>query len=128
MMIVPAGPSPLLDRVGIALSGLCVVHCVATSILLALMSAAGDVLGAPIVHEVGLALAILLGVVALGRGVLAHRRLVPLALGAAGVGLMGTALAVPHGAGEAIWTVAGVVLLGTAHVLNRRGCVDAAHR
>lgn len=115
-------PSPLLDRVAIALSGLCVVHCLAAPMLLALMSAAGGMLDDPVIHEVGLALAIAFGAVALGRGALAHRRLAPLVIGAAGAGLMAVALAMPHGASETAWTVAGVALLATAHVMNRRCC------
>ena len=51
-----------LDRWAIGLSGLCVVHCIASSVLLALLSTAGGMLAAPIVHEVGLVLAIMLGV------------------------------------------------------------------
>ncbi|WP_374943084.1 MerC domain-containing protein [Sphingomonas sp.] len=127
-MIVRHGPSPILDRVAIALSGLCVVHCLATSVLLALMSAAGGMLSNPIIHEGGLALAIALGAVALGRGALVHRRLAPLVTGAVGIGFMATALAMPHGASETAWTIAGVALLATAHVLNRRGCASMPRR
>ena len=36
------------------LSGLCLVHCVATAVLLGLLASAGGMLGAPIIHEVGL--------------------------------------------------------------------------
>ena len=48
---------PRLDRMAMALSGLCLVHCVATAVLLALLSAAGGLLGSPIIHEVGLTFA-----------------------------------------------------------------------
>jgi len=51
------------------LSGLCLVHCVATAILLGVLASAGGLLGQPIVHEVGLSLAMIIGAVALGRGV-----------------------------------------------------------
>ena len=47
-----------------SLSGLCAAHCVATALLLALAATAGGMLGAPIVHEVGLSLAMILGAVA----------------------------------------------------------------
>ena len=57
----------------IGLSGLCLVHCVATTVLLALLaSAAGGMLGAPWIHEVGLTLAMIMGAFALGRGILEH--------------------------------------------------------
>lgn len=123
-----APPRSFLDRLAIGLSGLCIVHCLATSVLLALMSAAGGVLGSPVFHELGLALAILLGAVALGRGALAHGRLLPTAIGSLGIGVMAGALALPHGAGETLFTIAGVALLATAHLLNHRGCAEASLR
>lgn len=114
-----------LDRIAIGVSGLCLVHCIATSVLLALMSAAGGVLLSPVIHEVGLALAIVLGAVALGRGVLEHGYMLPAAVGAFGLGMMAGALSLPHGAGngEALWTVLGVGVLAFGHDLNYR----AAH-
>ena len=49
------------------LSGLCAVHCVATVVLLGLLASAGGFLGKPIIHEVGLTIAMILGAIALGR-------------------------------------------------------------
>ena len=60
-------PTYRLDRLAMGLSGLCLVHCLATAVLLGLISAAGGILGSPIIHEVGLTLAMLLGSIALGR-------------------------------------------------------------
>lgn len=111
---------PGLDRVAIALSGLCIVHCLATAILLAMMSAASGLLGAPIIHEVGLVLAIGLAAIALGRGVIAHGRRLPAATGLTGIALMAAAVLGRHGAGEVLLTVSGVALLAIAHALNRR--------
>ena len=59
-----------IDRLAIGLSGLCLVHCVASAVLLALLASAGGVLLHPAFHEVGLSLAILLGAIGLGRGML----------------------------------------------------------
>ena len=115
---------PSLDRLAIALSGLCVVHCLATSLLLALMSAAGGVLGSPVFHELGLAVAIVLGAVALGRGALAHGLVLPLAIGSLGIGVMAGALSLPHDSSETLSTLFGVALLAGAHLLNHRGCAD----
>lgn len=116
-----------LDRLAIGLSGLCLVHCIATSVALALMSAAGGMLLDPVFHEVGLTLAIVLGAVALGRGVLEHGYLMPAAVGAFGLGMMAGALGLPHdhalgglGGGEALWTVLGVGVLAFGHDLNYR--------
>lgn len=113
---------PALDRLAIGLSGLCVVHCLATSVLLALMSAAGGLLVDPIFHEVGLVLAIALGAVALGRGVIEHGYAMPVSMGAFGLGVMAGAMNLPHdgSSGEALWTIVGVGLLAFGHDLNRR--------
>lgn len=111
-----------LDRVAILISGLCVVHCLATAVALAVLSAAGGILGAPIIHEIGLTLAIGLGAVALGRGVVEHGYFLPLAIGALGLGMMAGAMSLPHDGGhaEALWTVIGVGVLALGHDLNRR--------
>jgi hypothetical protein len=113
---------PALDRVAIALSGLCVVHCLATTVILALASAAAGMLVDPIVHEAGLMLAILLGAVALGRGIVAHGYTMPASMGAFGLGVMAGAMNLPHdgSGGEALWTIVGVGLLAFGHDLNRR--------
>lgn len=111
---------PALDRFAILLSGLCVVHCLATATFLAVVSAAGGLLTESWVHEAGLALAILLGAVALGRGLFHHGRLLPLGIGAAGLALMAGGLMVPHGWAETVWTVLGVSVLAAGHYLNRR--------
>ncbi len=65
-------PTPRLDRLAIGLSGLCLVHCLGTTIVLALLASAGGFLGAPIIHEVGLGLAMILGGLALGKGIFDH--------------------------------------------------------
>lgn len=111
-----------LDRYAIGLSGLCMVHCLATSVLVALMSTAGGWLLDPIVHEIGLTIAILLGALALGRGILHHGYVMPASMGAFGLGIMAGAMTLPHdgGGGETLWTIIGVGLLAFGHDLNRR--------
>ena len=116
-------PSVHLDRIAIGVSGLCLVHCIATSVALALMSAAGGLLIDHVVHEVGLVIAIGLGIFALGRGVLQHGYMLPAAVGAFGLGMMAGALALPHDGSETLWTVLGVGVLAFGHDLNYR----AAH-
>lgn len=115
-----------LDRVAMWLSAACVVHCLATAILVAVLSTAGGILGSPAIHEAGLVLAIALGCVAFGRGIVAHRRVLPIALGATGLSLMMAALVVAHAGGhlvESALTIVGVAVLAAGHALNRR-----AHR
>lgn len=108
-----------LDRMGMALSGLCLVHCLATAILLALLSAAGGVLGSPLIHEVGLTLAMFLGAIALGRGIFEHGFMLPSAVGSLGLGVMSGALSLPHDGTELVFTVVGVGILALGHQLNR---------
>ena len=111
-------PTSRLDRLAMGLSGLCVVHCVATAVLLALLASAGGLLGAPIIHEVGLTLAMIVGAFALGRGILEHGFMMPSAIGGLGLGVMAGALSLPHNGAEAAYTVAGVLILALGHRLN----------
>ena len=108
----------MLDRLAIGLSGLCIVHCLATAVALGLLSAAGGILGAEIIHEVGLTLAMILGGVALGRGVMQHGFMMPSSIGALGLGVMFGALQMPHDGTEAMYSVIGVALLALGHRLN----------
>ena len=107
-----------LDRIAMGLSGLCLVHCLATSVLLALLSAAGGLLGEPIFHEVGLVLAMIMGAISLGRGILEHGYSMPSAIGGLGLGVMAGALTLPHDGTEALYTVIGVGILALGHRLN----------
>ena len=111
-------PTNRLDRIAMGLSGLCVVHCVGTAILLGLLASAGGLLGKPIVHEVGLTLAMIIGAFALGRGIREHGFMLPSAVGALGLGVMAGALSLPEGGHETIYTVAGVMILALGHRLN----------
>lgn len=120
-MLQHAHPTQRLDRLAIGLSGLCVVHCIATTVVLAMLSAAGGVLGAPWIHEVGLSMAMILGAFALGRGVIEHGFMMPSAVGGLGLGVMAGALTMPHDGSEAAFTIAGVLILALGHDLNRRG-------
>ena len=110
--------TPRLDRFAIGLSGLCLVHCLATTVLLALLASAGGMLGAPIVHEVGLTLAMVMGAISLGRGIFEHGYTMPSAVGGLGLGVMAGALTLPHDGTEALYTVVGVGILALGHRLN----------
>lgn len=123
MLSEAANKNGRIDRLAMTVSGMCLLHCLASALLLGTMSAVGGFLGSPLVHELGLALAIVLGVVALGRGISAHRRFLPPAIGALGIGAMIAALALPHGGSEIIATMIGVVLLAVGHYLNRLAIV-----
>jgi len=107
-----------LDRIAMGLSGLCLVHCVGTAVLLGLLASAGGFLGRPIIHEVGLTLAMMIGAFALGRGILEHGFVMPAAIGALGLGVMAGALSLPEGGHEPVYTVMGVMILALGHRLN----------
>jgi hypothetical protein len=109
-----------LDRAGVLLSGLCALHCVLGIVLVSGLGLGGQALLAPAIHEMGLALAIVVGVITLGLGVLRHGQVWPLVIGAGGLALMASALTVDHGLPEALLTIAGVSLVALAHIRNLR--------
>jgi hypothetical protein len=111
-----------LDRLAMGLSGLCAVHCVATVVLLGLVASAGGLLGRPIIHEVGLSLAMIIGAIALGRGVRAHGFLLPSAVGVVGLATMAYAMTLHESGYEPALTILGVMILALGHRLN----IDAA--
>ncbi len=117
-------PSPLirgrLDRAGLFLSGLCALHCVTGIVLVAVLGLSGGFLLDPAIHRVGLAIAALIAAVAIGLGALRHRRPAPFVVAMTGLSFMGGALAVEHGAEEAVLTIIGVGLVGLGHILNLR--------
>jgi hypothetical protein len=122
-MFVDSARGGTMDRLAIGLSGLCLVHCLASAVFFAMVSAAGSLFLDPFVHEVGLVIAIGLGIVALGRGVIEHGFMMPVAVGSVGLGVMSGALTMPHDGMEAVYTVVGVLILALGHDLNRRAVI-----
>ena len=130
MSRLPSPDSPersKLDRLGVLLSGLCAVHCIAGLVLVRVLGigslGVGEVLLNPAIHRIGLVMAVAIGVVTLGFAAHRHRRPDLIVLGGTGLALMAAGLIAPHGTAEAVLTIGGVGLLATAHVRNlRRGC------
>lgn len=122
-MFARVGSEGMLDRLAIGLSGLCLVHCLATSVIVALLASAGGILVSPLIHEIGLTLAIALGLVALGRGIMEHGFMMPSAVGGLGLGVMSGALTLPHGPTEVVYSILGVAILALGHDLNRRAVI-----
>jgi len=112
------------DRLGVLISGLCMVHCVAGLFLIGVLGLGGGVLLNPAIHRFGLVAAFLVGMVTIGAGALKHGHRLPLALGTTGLALMAAAIVSDHGTGEALLTICGVVLVASAHIVNlrRNGC------
>ena len=109
-----------LDRIGVLLSGLCALHCIAGLLLVTGLGLGGELLLAPAIHRIGLALASAVAVLTLGIGAIRHGQRGPLLLGSAGIALMTLALLAGHGAAEAVLTVVGVGLVAFAHIRNLR--------
>lgn len=111
-----------IDRWAIGLSGLCVAHCLTSAVLVALLASAGGMLVSHEVHAVGLVLAIALGALALGSGIVRHGFMMPAAIGALGLGVMTGALTL-HDGGEIVYTMLGVAIVALGHDLNRRATI-----
>jgi hypothetical protein len=109
-----------LDRVGIALSCLCAVHCVLGLVIVAGLGIGGTLLLDPAIHRGGLLIATVIAGVAIGLGALQHRRAAPFVVAMTGLSFMGGALAVNHGPEEAVLTIIGVSLVAIGHLLNVR--------
>ena len=111
------------DRLGVVISGLCMVHCVAGLFLIGVLGLGGGVLLNPAIHRFGLLAAFVVGVFTIGTAALRHGHRLPLGLGAFGLALMAAAIASDHGAAEALLTICGVLLVASAHIVNmRRTC------
>ncbi len=109
-----------LDRVGVMLSALCLVHCVLGLVLVAGMGLGGAFLLDPDIHRWGLLVATIVAGVAIGVGAVRHRRAKPFVVAMTGLTFMGGALAVGHGFEEAVLTMIGVTLVAAGHILNLR--------
>jgi len=116
-----------LDRAGIWISGLCLLHCLATITLVSALGIGGQWLLAPEIHRFGLLLAVIIAGTAIGWGALRHRRRAPFVVAMTGLSFMGGALAVPHGIEEAVLTIIGVALVSLGHFLNMRGTSRCGH-
>ena len=112
-----------LDQLGIGLAGLCALHCMVTMVVVSALGLGGHFLLEENIHRIGLALAVGVAAVAIGWGVLRHRRMLPFAVAMTGLVLMAAALVVQHGSNELLLTLAGVSIVSLGHVLNLR----AAH-
>ena len=112
-----------LDRLAIGLSGLCLVHCVASAVFVAMLASAGGMLLDPRIHEVGMTLALGLGIFGLGRGISDHGFMLPAAIGGLGLGIMAGALTLDHHDGGTLYSVVGVLILALGHDLNRRAVI-----
>jgi hypothetical protein len=96
MQDTPIPSHDRLDLAGIAISGACLIHCLATPMLIAVIPLAGEIFASAWVH-LSLATALLpLAAFSLVAGYRRHRRLRSLTLGAIGVFLIFCVLFCTH--------------------------------
>jgi hypothetical protein len=114
-------PTANLDRLAIGLSGLCLAHCIVSAVAVTAIASAGGIMLHPAIHQIGLVVAMILGAIALVRGFREHGRMLPLCIGATGIGIMAGALTLAdHGGQEILFTIIGVLVVALGHDLNRR--------
>jgi hypothetical protein len=114
-----------LDLVAAILSSLCLIHCIAVPVAIALLPALALVVpDIEWLHAALLVIAVPASGLALWRGWHVHRNPAPARIGAAGLLVMATALfAVPHSVTEVMLTVGGGLLVATGHLFNLRATV-----
>lgn len=121
------------DAIGIGLSALCLIHCLALPALLALAPAILKRLPGDDTTHRGLAVAIgLTGCLAFRSGYKVHHNRWVLGLFVLGVAIISSAAILGDtalsGYGEAAITVCGGILLVTAHILNHSFCRSCSDR
>ena len=111
-----------LDRAAMTGSAACMIHCLALPLLLAAAPSLSAIIAIPeSFHRWVLMFAAPVAVVALLGGNVRHGTRWPLYVGAAGLGLMTLgAFGLPEGRVEIAVTVAGSILVATAHIANLR--------
>ena len=120
-----------LDRLAVALSGLCLVHCLALSLAtVAAPALFGLGFDGGWTHVAMLLLVIPLSAVALPRGYREHGRNAVLWFGGTGLTLLVLGATVGHHvygpAADTALTMTGAVILGLAHVMNAVWCGGTA--
>lgn len=123
----PRSPAAWLDGAAVSASVLCLFHCLALPLVIALLPSVGEAIAGSATHWILLAFAVPVS----GWVLLRAGQRVPIVLGAAGLALMTIAVAAFEGRpAERGLTVAGVILVALAHVvrwrLSRRGQFSAA--
>src|ERR1700761_6424192 len=119
------------DRVGVWASGLCVVHCIVTPVLISMSAVLAHVLPSDEhVHRPLALILALIGAIALVRGYRAHKQRSVIYLMGSGLALIfAGAFVGDHLGGH--WAELGITLLGsalmiTSHRMNHTFCRDCA--
>ena len=116
--------SARLDRLAIAVSGVCLVHCLVAPVLIALLPSLGAAWHNDLTHWLLLGVAVPVSLWALGRRCVVTG-VAPLGIGITGLALMTLAVVRYEGTADERWlTVAGALLVALAHLWRWR----ATHR
>ena len=112
------------DKIAIALSSLCVIHCLATPLILIILPSLGALIADSheLFHQVILFFVLPIGVLALLAGYRHHHNRTILLIGLAGLGLLLIAAFFGHDyfgeTGETALTIFASLIIATAHVRN----------
>ena len=111
--------SPVLDKLGIAASLACVVHCVLAPVVLLLLPTTGLIWSHPAAHWVLAALVLPLALIVVYRGYLRHRRRSAMAAAVLGAAFIIAGLIVPSVAeGAAASATTGTIQFATPEMLG----------
>ena len=115
--------STQLDQAAIALSGVCMLHCLALPLLLAATPLFGG-LGSEHFHLQMLIVVLPVSLIAFALGFRKHRDVRVIAWGFLGIALLATGGTVVHSSygilADTLFTTSGALILATAHFLNNR--------
>lgn len=113
------------DDLAVVCSGACIIHCIATPLVIGLGTAGllGEWLASEWVHKLMLVPVILLALLSLPGSYIKHKRHWPLVFGVVGIIVMVSALLGPESL-ETWITITGGLLLITAHLWNRNLCLQ----
>lgn len=114
----------ILDRIGISVSLLCVVHCLLTPLLVFVMPVVGEFLSETWFHATIIAIVFPVAVWALWSGYQKHHLKRVLWLGGIGLLFISIAIYVGHEntIGEFFFMVVAGIVLSAAHYSNLRAC------
>ncbi|WII70867.1 MerC domain-containing protein [Bdellovibrio sp. 22V] len=119
------------DKIGIFLSSLCAIHCLATPLLVLTLPVMGEVFEQEWMHLTMALFVVPVGLFAFWSGYKHHKQVKVFALGVLGLLMVGGASLAPHSWVELfeydVVTILGSISLITAHVLNRRACLCHKH-
>lgn len=121
--------SMLSDRLAMALSGLCVLHCFALPAIILLLPSSITAFVSDESFHIGMLMTVIpVSFFALISGYRQHRRESFIILGSIGIGFLMLAVTIIEnllgGVGEKSFTLLGAVLVAYAHCLNFKHCKD----